>query len=239
MNPAAMVPFGHALRAYFSGQSDASLLIRREDGHEDRLPMCHFFRPPAEFSPIEAIALERCRGHILDIGAGSGQHSLVLQAQGKVVSAMDINRDAVDVMLQRGVRDVRCADVCRARGGPFDTMLMLGHGIGMVEDLSGLDRFLAHAHRLAGSNAQLFAHSRDVRQTDDPAHLAYHDANRRAGRYVGEIRIQFEFEGQSGPSCGWLHVDANTLCERAERAGWGCEIVSEDAGGEYLAQLSV
>lgn len=57
----------------------------------------------------------------------------------------------------------------RFLGGPFDSILLLGHGIGMVEDLPGLDRFLGHARRLTGNAGQLLPHSLDVRQTEDPS----------------------------------------------------------------------
>ncbi len=233
-----MVPHGLALLAYFHGESAAQLVVRRDDGVQHYLPASHFFRPPAEFSPIEVAALECCHGHVLDIGAGTGLHSLVMQSQGLSVTAIDISPHAVEIMGQRGVQDVHCADVLQFHGGLFDTLLMLGHGIGMAEDLPGLDRFLTHAHKLTRANGQLLLHSMDVRQTDDPGHLAYHEANRRAGRYIGEIRIQFEYEGQSGPYCGWLHVDHQTLEQHAEEAGWGCETILEEASGDYLARLT-
>ena len=57
--------------------------------------------------------------------------------------------------------------------------------------------------------------SLDVRRTDDAQHLAYQEANRKAGRYFGEIRIQFEYKGKPGPLFGWLHVDPQTLADRA------------------------
>jgi hypothetical protein len=68
-------------------------------------------------------------------------------------------------------------------------------------------------------------------------HLAYHEANRQAGRYVGEIRLQFEYRGQMGPPFGWLHVDPGTLAERAGRLGWSCHVVRQEENGDYLAQL--
>jgi hypothetical protein len=115
---------------------------------------------------------------------------------------------------------------------------MLGHGIGIVEDLAGLDRFLAHARKLAHDNGQVLLHSTDVRQTDDPEHLAYHESTRKAGRYIGEIRLQMEYEGEIGPYCGWLHVDPQTLRDRAEPVGWGCETILMQDGGDYLARLT-
>jgi 2-polyprenyl-3-methyl-5-hydroxy-6-metoxy-1,4-benzoquinol methylase len=238
MNPDAMVPYGLALIAHFRGDTRAQLVIRREDGIEDTLPVSHFFRPPAEFFPIEVEALERSRGRVLDIGAGTGLHSLVLQSRGLTVTAIDISPEAIMIMREVGVEDLRCADILGFEGGPFDTLLMLGHGIGMVEDLDGLDRFLAHARSLVRSDGQVLLHSLDVRKTEDPGHLALHEANRRAGRYLGEIRMQFVFEGQTGPACGWLHVDPETLEHHAESAGWTCDTVFEEESGDFLARLT-
>lgn len=38
--------------------------------------------------------------------------------------------------------------------------------------------------------------------TDDASNLAYQRANQQAGRFIGEIRMQFESQGQKGPYCG-------------------------------------
>ena len=134
--------------------------------------------------------------------------------------------------------DVHCADIFDFQEEPFDTLLMLGHGIGIVEDLQGLSRFLAHARRLTRAGGHLLLDSLDVRQTDDPKHLAYHEANRRTGRYFGEIRLQLEYAGQTGPYCGWLHVDPEILRKQGELAGWQCETILELDSGGYLAGLT-
>jgi len=233
-----MTPHGLALVAYLEGDAQARLTIRRDDGNEDSLPVRHFFRPATEFTPVELAALERCDGRVLDVGAGAGIHSLVLQERGLRTTAIDISPHAVEIMTRRGVRDARCADIFEFEDGPYETVLMLGHGIGIVGDLPGLNRFLHRARRLVGESGQVLLDSLDVRQTDDPRHLAYHQTNRSAGRYVGVIRLQFEFQGQSGPYCRWLHVDPETLRRHAEAAGWTCEVVLEQDGGSYLARLT-
>ncbi|MHC4415711.1 MAG: class I SAM-dependent methyltransferase [Planctomycetota bacterium] len=238
MDPQALDPFGAALLAYWEGDAGAELIIRRDDGHEGRLPVSHFFREPSAFTPLENAAIEHCLGHVLDVGAGTGLHSLVLQERGLPVTAIDISSHATKIMVQRGVTDVQCADFFESRGGPFQTVLMLGHGIGMVETLAGVDRFLAHAGGLLADEGQVMFDSLDVRTTSDPKNLAYHEANRRAGRYIGEIRLQFEYRGRQGPYCGWLHVDAGTLKEHAAKAGWRCEVIIEEANGDYLARLT-
>src|SRR5262249_55251375 len=144
---------------------------------------------------------------------GSGVHSLVLQQRRLPGTAIDISPQAGEIMSRRGGADARGISLFAFAGGPFDTILMLGHGVGMVETLAGLDRFLAHAGGLLSEGGQVLLDSLDVRLTDNPRHLAYHEANRKAGRYIGETRLQFEFRGQQGPGCGWLHVDADTLQE--------------------------
>jgi SAM-dependent methyltransferase len=232
-----MKPFGRALLAYFGGDKKTELLLRRDDGQENSVPVSLFFRDQPGFTPIDNAAIENCRGHVLDVGAGTGLHSLALQHRRLSVTAIDINPEAVRIMKQRGLSDVHCADIFEFRTSRFDTVLMMGHGIGIVETIAGLDRFLTHAHELVTANGQLLFDSFDVRCTDDPSNLTYQEANRKAGRYVGEIRMQFEFQGRESPYFGWLHVDAETLNDHAESAGWGCEIVHRCKTGDYLVRL--
>ncbi len=197
-----------------------------------------FFRKPADFSPLEQKAMTLCRGYVLDIGAGAGCHSLVLQDRGMRVLAIDFSPHAIEIMSKRGVKECRQVDVFEFHEELFDTLLMMGHGIGIAGDLSGLDRFLRHAHKLLKPDGQIVFDSLDVRCTDNPRHLAYQDANRQAGRYFGEFRLRFEYKGQMGPSFGWLHVDPETLTDHAGRMGWSCRVVCQEDDGNYLAQLT-
>ncbi|MFQ5489615.1 MAG: class I SAM-dependent methyltransferase [Phycisphaerae bacterium] len=238
MNPQAMEPFGQALLAHFQGDAAAEFIIHRDDGQETALPASIFFRDASEFTPIDRAAMDRCAGHVLDVGAGSGLHSLFLQQKGLSVTAIDISPQAVNVMKQRGLADVYRADIIDFQGGPFDTLLMLGHGIGMVETLAGLDRFLTHAHVLLTDNGQVLLDSLDVRLTDDPSNLAYQLANRRAGRYFGEIRMKVEFQDRHSPQYGWLHVDTRTLEHHARTAGWQCETIRQETTGDHLTRLT-
>lgn len=238
MNLKAMEPFGKALLAFHNGDSGAELVLRREDGHEAAIPVWLFFREETHFSEMERAALELCTGHVLDIGCGTGLHSLVLQSREFLVTALDISPEAVTIARQRGVADVHLGDVLAFAGGPFDTLLLMGHGIGMVETINGLQRFLSMAHGFLKDHGQIILDSLDVRVTDDEQHLAYHDKNRRAGQYIGEIRTMFEFKECKGPYCGWLQVDAETLTEYAEKTGWRCQIVRREENGNYLARMT-
>jgi 2-polyprenyl-3-methyl-5-hydroxy-6-metoxy-1,4-benzoquinol methylase len=238
MNPEAMEPFALALLDYFRGNESAAFVVRRDDGIETTLPAGHLFQAAEDFSDVDNTALGLCNGRVLDVGAGAGRHSLALQSKGFSVTALDVSPHLVEVMAQRGVEDVRCGDIFVFGDGPFDTLLMMGHGIGVVETIAGLDRFLEHAKSLLAADGQILLDSVDVRKTDEPRHLAYHEANRQAGRYIGEIRVQIEHQGKVGPTCGWLHIDPEKLEEHAKRAGWQFELIRAEPTGEYLARLT-
>jgi ubiquinone/menaquinone biosynthesis C-methylase UbiE len=237
MNVESLEPYGLALLAYHKGVQDAQLMIRRDDGFESFVPVKHFFREEEDFTSLEQKAIGHCFGHVLDIGAGTGIHSLALSSGGLNVTAIDINLNAVNIMLDRGVRHVSQADVFQYMGGPYDTLLMLGHGIGIVEHLHGLKKFLGHLERLVKPGGQLLLDSVDVSRSKLPLDLAYHERNRRAGRYIGEISMQLQYLVTKGPFSRWLHIDPGTLKRHAMEAGWNCAIIVENAFGEYLAKL--
>lgn len=202
-----MGPYGLALMDYFNGDHAATLIMHRDDGCKFDLPAEIFFTEFPEFSALEKLALEMCFGDVLDIGAGTGRHSLELQKRGLNVHAIDIAPEAVAIMKKRGVKKVTCTDIFAFHSGRFDTLLLLLHGIGMVETIDGLRRFLAHAHSLLRPGGLLIFDSLDVRCTDDPVNLAYQEENRRKNRYFGEIHLQFEYKGLKGAPWIWLHVD--------------------------------
>lgn len=238
MDPEAMRLFGSALLDFQKGDKSAFFTIIRDDGLAEDVPISHFFRGLGEFTGLEKTALDKCRGRVLDVGAGSGQHSLSLQRRGLNVCAIDISPQVVQVMRVEGVADAREADVLQFGGGRFDTILMLGHGIGMAEDIPGLRRLLKHLHILLEPDGQVLADFVDPRATSDQRHLAYHEINRRAGRYFGETRLRLRFKGQTGPTYGWLLVDPETLAAEASAYSWTTEILQQEADGTCLARLT-
>jgi hypothetical protein len=153
------------------------------------------------------------------------------------VTAIDIDNNAVNIMIDKGVKDAHCADIMTFQGGPYDTLLMLGHGIGLTENIQGFNLFLNHAANLLQNDSQLLMNSVDVRQTDDPIHLEYQQANMNNDRYIGEIRLQFEYKGERSPFFRWLHIDPDTLAKQSATQGWKSEILYQEKSGEFLARL--
>lgn len=238
MNPEAMKSFGLALLDYYNGNHDATLIIYRDDGWKDELPIKTFFRHAQEFE-LEKTALDLCNGNVLDVGAGTGVHSLFLQEKGIRVTAIDLSPEAVQIMKKRGVLDVHQADILSYENGQFDTILMMGHGIGVVENINGLVRFFNLLPKLLNRNGQVLLTSLDVQVTDNPAHLAYQEQNLESGRYFGEIRMSFAYGDNEDPTCRWLHIDPDTLINYASRAKLNCEIIERQDDGDYLARLTL
>lgn len=228
-------PYGRALRAYQAEADEAMELTMRSDlGESDTLPVSVFFRGPDEFFSFERDALRRCRGRVLDLGAGTGVHSLALQERGLEVVAVEIDPEACRVMRERGIRRVVRADAFSFRGGPFDTVLMLMNGAGLAGTLHGLGALLAHLSGLTAPGGQILLDSADLRSEPERGTPF---ARREDGRYLGEVQIQLGFAGEWGDPFPELYVDPDTLSAIAIRAGWRAEVVLEEEDGSFLARL--
>jgi SAM-dependent methyltransferase len=236
INAAAMKPFGLAIADYYRGDKKAMVMIHREDGIVDKLEISSFFRKSTAF-PMDKVALDNCRGRVLDVGAGVGIHSLYLQEKDFDVCAMDVSPEACDVARKLGVKNVRCTSFNDFIDKPYDTLLILGRSICMVETLKGLAGFLTDARRLVKPGGQIILNSLDVTQTDNPRNLAYHKANRKAGRYEGEVRVCMEYKSIKAPFTGLLHVDGTSLAVYAAGANWACHVSTQENNGNYLARL--
>ncbi len=234
----AMSPMGMAVSDYMQGNMHELLVTERDDGYCDDMPVRSFFRSFAEMAPHEKAALEQCEGKILDIGAGTGPHSLVLQEYGRDVHAIDICPENVDAMKELGVKHADCLDIWDLTG-KYDTLMLLGRGIGIVGNLEELENFLYHCQSLLNKNGQMLINGINFKQTDFIKHIRYQQRNRKAHRFEGISRIRLKYKDLTGPWFNWLLVDYDTLKTYAIKAGWQIKILEEEPDGNYLAGLTL
>ena len=238
MDLSAWTPHEQAMRAYHRGDRDASLVVY-DDYERDEVPVAYFFRQEEEFPELEQVALRHCRGRVLDVGAGSGCHTLALQERGLEVTAIEVLPGLVEILRERGVRDARVATWMDLEAEPFDTVLMMMNGLGLAETLPGLQGFFRDARRLVKPDGQVLAGSTDVRVYMEAKAGQSGRPVRPDGRYLGELHFQLEFQGRKGPPFGQLYVDPETLGQYARREGWSCELLlAPDEYGHYLARLT-
>ena len=82
---------GAAIMDYHrNGKADV-LRVFSSQFEEDEIPVEDLFREYDDMPELERLALELAEGDILDVGAGSGCHSLALQKMGKHPVAIDIS----------------------------------------------------------------------------------------------------------------------------------------------------
>jgi SAM-dependent methyltransferase len=222
--------FGKALTDQFLHAEAEILWLHNSYDEPEEMPLDIFFRTQEDMPEMELIALDLCRGKILDIGAGAGSHALLLQEQKKEVTAMDISPAAVQIMQQRGVQKAVVADIYLYLSEQYDTLLLLMNGIGLTGSLEGFKSFLNHAKSLLKEHGQLIFDSSDI------AYL-YEGIKQPSSRYYGEVSYQYTYKGQKGEWFNWLYLDQKTLIAIAAACGWDCEIIYEDAQDQYLARL--
>ena len=98
---------GRAIADYFKNKKASKLRVFSPMFEEDEIPLTTLFRSYESMPEIERKALDMAKGRVLDVGAGAGCHSLVLQEKGMDVTAIDISPLSVETMKERGLRRYR------------------------------------------------------------------------------------------------------------------------------------
>lgn len=191
------------------------------------------FRTFKTMGRLERKALSLCRGNILDIGAGSGCHSLYLQKKGHRVTALDISPGCVAVMKKRKINTIIHDSLFSLENRQYDTLLMLMNGLGICGSIDGLNLFLQFARTLLSDTGQILADSTDLAGLYDPETLPPKD-----GAYHGETEFVMTYKDIAGDPFEWLYIDYPTLKFYAEFHGFSCEKLMADRTGKYLARLS-
>ncbi len=228
-------PMGQAIADYHATGKASRLRVFSPMFDEDEIPVATLFRTIDEMPAIEQEALKVASGHILDVGAGAGCHTLALQAMEKRVTAIDISPLAVETMCQRGVRDVLEQDFFTL-DGKYDTILMLMNGIGIVGTISRLPAFFMQVDHLLAPGGQLLCDSSDICYIfEDEDGII--DLTGVEG-YYGELSYQMQYKAVKGEPFPWLFIDAETLREQAAAHGFHCDILMRGPHYDYLARLT-
>ncbi|MBR6988317.1 MAG: class I SAM-dependent methyltransferase [Bacteroidaceae bacterium] len=228
-------PMGAAIRDYYLKGKASRLRVFSPDFDEDEMPVPTLFRNFKEMSPLEQKALELAKGKILDVGAGSGCHSLSLQEMGKNVVAIDISPLSVQTMKDRGVKVVKEINFFQIEGEFFDTILMLMNGAGIIGKIDKLPVFFSHIKSLLAPDGILLLDSSDLRylyEEEDGSFMI--DLN---DNYYGEMEFYMQYKDIKGDQFPWLYIDFNTLQMYAEENGFKAELILVGDHYDYLAKI--
>ena len=93
---------GQAIAEYHKKGRAVKLRVFSSMFYEDNIPVDTLFRSFDGMPRLEQQMLRMAEGRVLDVGAGSGCHSLELMKMGKETVAIDISELSVEVMKDRG-----------------------------------------------------------------------------------------------------------------------------------------
>lgn len=230
-------PMGQAIMDYYKNGRAARLRVFSSQFEEDEIPVRKLFRTEREMPLIERTALQLAEGNILDAGAGSGCHSLLLQQMGKKVTAIDISPLSVEVMALRGVQDARQINLLdEGFCGSYDTVLMLMNGSGIVGKLENLPFFFQRMKQILCPGGSILMDSSDLRYLFEEEDGSF-TIDLAAG-YYGEVDFSMQYRQCKGECFDWLYIDFQTLSYYAAENGFRAELVQEGSHYDYLARLT-
>lgn len=234
--------FGKALLDYQNGISTGSMtdvediITSTSISSEDVLPLSYLFRNFSEMPKLEQKALQLAKGTVLDVGCGSGSHSLYLQEKGLQVKAIDVSKGAIQVAKKRGVLNTEIKNILEETEA-FDTILLLMNGTGIFQEIIQVSKYLTHLKGLLKPNGQILIDSSDIKYMyEDEDGGFWQDMN---ASYYGELDYFISYKGEKETPMKWLYLDFYTLKLACETVGLQCELVLEGEHFDYLARLFV
>lgn len=229
-------PMGAAIADYFANGKATKLRVFSSMFDEDEIPVEQLFRSFEEMPITEQEALRMSTGKILDVGAGSGCHSLALQEMGKEVKGIDISPLSVETMQRRGVKDVTLKNFFSEQfTGSYDTILLLMNGSGIIGKIANLPTFFQTIKRLLAPGGCVLMDSSDLRYLfeDEDGNLDIDPEE----DYYGEVDFRMQYKNTKGDSFDWLYIDFQTLCLHASNNGFKAEKIKEGEHYDFLTKI--
>ncbi len=228
-------PIGQAIADYFNFGDAPNIIVHTSYTENEILSPSYFFRTVNEMPELEKKALSLCRGKVLDIGAGAGCHSLVLQNKGFDVTAVEKSELSANVMKKRGIKNVVCSDIFSFKESGFDTILLLMNGAGIGGSLNGLTKLLEHLKKILTAGGRIITDSSDISYlfSEDDGSIWIDLAK---DSYYGEIEYEIIYK-KLKDKFSWLFTDFETLSETAIKSDLDCKLIMEGNHYDFLAKL--
>jgi len=233
--------FGHEMYDYLKSDREKETIFEigeRDDGYIDVSAVTKaYFNEYKRWPLYEKKAMRYARGRVLDIGSGAGRHLLYLQGKGLEVMGIDNSPLAIEVCRLRGIKNAEVVSINQisSKLGIFDTVLMMGNNFGLFGSFEGARRLLKKISRITSENGRIIAVSNDVYNTENPAHLSYHQLNRKRGRMAGQIRLKIRYKQYASPWFDYLMVSKEEMENILDGTDWRVNRFIDSEGSVYIA----
>ncbi|MCW6008630.1 class I SAM-dependent methyltransferase [Micromonospora sp. CPCC 205371] len=214
-------------------------IVERDDGLITGVMAAGYLAEPDQWPAHDRRALDLVHGRVLDVGVGAGRAALALQERGVPVTGLDISPGAIAVCRARGVRELAHASVEEhaAAGQRYDTFLLLGNNLGLLEGRERAPGFLDALARMASPGARVIAQGTDPYGTTDPVQVGYHKRNREHGRFGGQLRLRLRYRELATDWFDYLVCSVDELSELLSGTGWELSALDDTDAPYYLATL--
>ena len=213
--------FGKALLDFHeTGKETMSLVIRLDDGSEQEMESSSYFQPFDEWQPLDRALAQWMEGRVLDVGVGAGRLALFLQEKGHDVVAIDQSPSAVEVARARGVKDVRVHDILSGPldGESFQAIALFGANLGIAGFHRNVEPFLETLMKMLTPGGRIIGTQVNWERTTNPEHLAFQEANRKAGKHPVEFTLRIFYAGLN-EDFSWCLTNQKELVEIAGAVG--------------------
>lgn len=232
-------PMGMAIADYLEGKADKIISVDTNLTEDEELPVEYLFRKYEELPIQEKMAIDLAKGKCLDVGAGSGTHSIILKEKNVDVVPLDISKISVESMIKRGLDNAICNDFFLLdETQKYDTLYFLMNGIGLVQKLDGLPQFFEKCKKLLTPDGQILLDSSDIIYMfiDEEDGGAEIDLN---AAYYGEMTYYLSYKDAVGEPFDWLYLGYELLEDEALNHGFTCEKICDGDHYDYLAKLTL
>jgi len=228
-------PIGQAIVDYSQSKKKAEIIVSSDLCDDDVIEVPYLFRTWNEMPLIEKMAIDKCQGKVLDIGAGAGAHTLVLKEKGFDVTALEPSAGATQYMQNLGLNTIQ-GRIESITDSKYDTLLLMMNGLGLAGSLENLPNFLTHLKSLLNPGGKIICDSTDIiylYQEEDGS--MWMDLN---AQYYGNFKFQMKYADQQTEWFDWLYVDFGRLQGICEEVGLSIELLHEE-DDHYLVELKI
>jgi SAM-dependent methyltransferase len=229
-------PLAAALRDHHRTGRPKRVHATRADGISFSIETAEYFTLDGSLGVLDGIALDRCRGRVLDVGAGAGRHALAMQERDLDVVAIDVSPISIALCRERGVRDARVFDVMAldrtAPLGRFDTIFFGMQTIGVAGGISPLRKLLERLRHSLAEGGEMLVDSSALRE-------AWEGDDDDLSPERGEIVLSMRYRGWRGDYFPWLYLSESDMADVAANVDMKMKTLGRVESGEYLAALRV
>jgi hypothetical protein len=97
---------------------------------------------------------------------------------------------------------------------------MFGNNFGLFGSAKRAKWLLRRFYNMTSRDGRILAESRNIYDTDQPDHLAFHERNHEMGRMAGQIRIRIRYRMLKGPWFDYLMVSPEEMADIVAGTGW-------------------